>query len=119
MDIHHVSKIFLEKNKQAYSMLYKRKKGCVITAQWKQALQQASWIMRNDRKETDLDTFIRLINITKDKCGLLLNVYQPGKDDALKLTSQVRETAIKAGCFCRCLYKKRENRTLRDSGKYC
>lgn len=53
------------------------------------------WAVRDDRKETFEETFKRVIDETDGRCGLLLNVYNPEKQEALKLADKIREYAAK------------------------
>ncbi len=52
---------------------------------------------KDDRKESDEETFISLLNATDGKCGLQLTVYHHDKNEALKLAYKVKNHAAKLG----------------------
>lgn len=52
---------------------------------------------RDNRTETDEETFKRIIDQTVGKCGLFLIVYEPKKDDALRLAQKVKDYAVRLG----------------------
>lgn len=50
-----------------------------------------------DRRETDEETFFRLMDVTKDVCSLKITVYHPVKEEALRLADKVKNRAVSLG----------------------
>lgn len=58
-------------------------------------LYNYDWAVRPERTEPFEETYKRVIDTAKDRCGLLLNVYHPNKDEALRIADRVKEYALK------------------------
>lgn len=58
-------------------------------------LYNYDWACKPGRTESFEDTYKRVIDQAKDHCGLLLNVYHPDKNEALRMAERVKEYALK------------------------
>ena len=52
---------------------------------------------REDRKETDFETFRRIIDQSEGRCSLVIDVWGDTMEEALRLANAVKEYAAKKG----------------------